>query len=100
MALSEQTFQSQVIQYLQGQQNAFVFKVIAANLAGIPDIIACINGRFVAVEVKKETGMSTRLQLWVQDKITNAGGLALTVRPSTFARFKKMLTIYQQNWRS
>lgn len=47
--------------------------------AGIPDIIACINGRFVAFEVKTETGQLSKLQEITIQKIKNAGGQAFKV---------------------
>ena len=47
--------------------------------AGIPDIIACINGRFVAFEVKTETGKLTKLQEFTIQKIRNAKGQAFKV---------------------
>ena len=48
--------------------------------AGIPDIIACVNGRFVAFEVKTEIGKTTALQDATIRKIINAGGTAVVVR--------------------
>ena len=47
---------------------------------GIPDIICCYRGRFVAFEVKTEEGRPSRLQDAVIRKINRAGGLALVVR--------------------
>ena len=48
--------------------------------AGIPDIIACLNGRFVAFEVKTETGRLSRLQEITLGRIRDAGGRAYMVR--------------------
>ena len=48
--------------------------------AGIPDIIACVNGRFVAFEVKTETGRLTKLQEVTLGRIRDAGGKAYIVR--------------------
>ena len=47
---------------------------------GIPDIICCYHGRFVAFEVKTDTGKPTRLQEAVIRRINAAGGTALVVR--------------------
>ena len=47
--------------------------------AGIPDIIACINRRFVAFEVKTPTGQMTNLQEITIQKIRNAKGQAFKV---------------------
>jgi hypothetical protein len=48
--------------------------------AGIPDIIACINGRFCGFEVKTATGKTTGLQDAAIRKINEAGGTAVVVR--------------------
>ena len=47
--------------------------------AGIPDIIACMNGRFYAFEVKQPGGRLTRLQEVTLEKIRAAGGVAVKV---------------------
>ena len=48
--------------------------------AGIPDIIACINGRFYAFEVKTPVGKTTALQDATIRKIRKCGGQAFVVR--------------------
>ena len=48
--------------------------------AGIPDIIACIDGHFYGFEVKNEIGKPTKLQETTIRKILAAGGTALVVR--------------------
>ena len=52
--------------------------------SGIPDILACVNGEFLAIEVKSDTGHPSELQLHHVDNIRNAGGLAFIVYPSGF----------------
>ena len=52
----------------------------ARGTAGIPDIIACVDGRFVAFEVKTETGRLSRLQEVTLGRIRDAGGRAYMVR--------------------
>lgn len=44
--------------------------------AGTPDIIACVNGRFVAIEVKKPGGVVSELQRAHIKLIHQAGGEA------------------------
>lgn len=48
--------------------------------AGIPDIIACIDGSFFAFEVKTAIGKATPLQETTIRKILAAGGTAAVVR--------------------
>jgi hypothetical protein len=49
------------------------------GVAGIPDIVACLRGRFVAFEVKTESGRLTELQRITLAKIRAAGGVAAKV---------------------
>jgi Holliday junction resolvase len=48
--------------------------------AGIPDIIACCNGMFLAIECKAGKGTTTALQERELARIREAGGAALVVR--------------------
>lgn len=50
------------------------------GMAGIPDIIACVNGRFVAFEVKTKTGRLSKLQEVTLGRIRDAGGKAYMVK--------------------
>jgi hypothetical protein len=47
---------------------------------GIPDLIVCYHGRFVALEVKGPEGKLSALQSVTIRKIINAGGVAAEVR--------------------
>lgn len=54
-------------------------------LLGIPDYIGCIDGRFVAMELKRsEKQMPTKLQQYVLNKINEAGGLGIRCNPQNF----------------
>lgn len=57
----------------------------------MPDILACINGYFVGIEVKAQHGKPSELQLYNIDKIRNAGGFALVLYPSAFQKFKEFI---------
>lgn len=48
--------------------------------SGASDILCCINGRFVALEVKTATGKVTPLQWLFIDQVKAAGGVAAVVR--------------------
>lgn len=47
--------------------------------SGVPDIIACISGRFVGIECKAGKGKTTALQEKNLNAITQAGGLSVVV---------------------
>jgi len=59
--------------------------------AGIPDIIACHRGRFIAIECKAGDNQPTALQSRELEAITNAGGLAFVVRESNLDRLKDLV---------
>ena len=60
-----------------------------SNVHGIPDIIICLKGKFIAVELKNEDGKPSALQLYNIDKIKQSGGRAFILRPSGFEKFKE-----------
>lgn len=74
--MKEQAYQKKIIDFLKSK-GAYVVKIISASQAGVPDVICCYRGRFVAVEVKRpETVRNvSRLQAYNLDKITEAGGI-------------------------
>jgi len=47
--------------------------------SGVPDILCCLHGRFVAIECKANGGKTTRLQNSNLTAIAQAGGIALVV---------------------
>lgn len=51
---------------------------ISAN-NGTPDILACLNGRFIGIEAKSGPNKPTDLQTFNLKRIDEAGGLALVI---------------------
>ena len=73
--MTEQQIQKEIIKYLESI-GAYTIKTIKTNRAGTPDIIACLNGRFVAIEVKRKGNKATPLQLAKIKQIRALGGIA------------------------
>lgn len=71
-----------IMKYLRTVPGCFCWKEHGGmyGTAGIPDIIACIDGRFFGFEVKTDIGKPTKLQEATIRKIIAAGGTALVVR--------------------
>ena len=71
-----------ISEYLKTVPNLFFWKEHGGmyGTAGIPDIICCYRGKFVAFEVKTETGRTTALQESVINKIQKCGGKSVVVR--------------------
>lgn len=59
--------------------------------AGVPDILACLNGRFVAIEVKATKGRPSELQLYNLRKIDACGGYAILAYPDDFEALETLL---------
>lgn len=81
-AMFEKDIVSKIMKYLKTVPRCFCWKEHGGmyGTAGIPDIIACVDGRFFAFEVKTETGKPTALQEATIRKILAAGGTAVVVR--------------------
>ena len=59
--------------------------------AGIPDIIACMDGHFIAIECKAGSGKTTALQDRELDRIHNAGGTTYIARESNLDELQRLL---------
>lgn len=90
--MTEKQFEQRVKKFFKSH-NIWYLKVWGGPFqrAGIPDIIACVNGRFVGVELKSSTGRPTELQKWNIEKIKESGGIGLVLYPEQFEEFKKMI---------
>lgn len=88
----EKTFENKVKSFLKSKNVWFVkFFANGYTQKGIPDLLCCVNGRFLAVEIKAEKGHPSPLQLYTIDKIKSAGGLAMVLYPSQFEEFKALV---------
>ena len=88
--MSEADLQHNVIEFLR-YNNYYAVKVVSANTSGIPDILACINGVFCGIEVKKEDGKLSDLQEWNLSQINSCKGSTFVIKPSTYFGFKEII---------
>lgn len=93
--MSEKAFENKIKAYLKSI-GAYFIKTHGDRFSrvGTPDILACVNGHFVAVEVKAENGKPSELQLHHIAEIKKAGGYATILYPKDFENFKKEMTKY------
>ena len=56
------------------------YNIIQASKSGVSDILACVEGRFVAIEVKLEYNQPSALQERKQQKIRTAKGFAIVAK--------------------
>ncbi len=82
---AETVFKEKIIPQLQRLPNTWFAKIQQRTLRGTPDILMCINGMFVALELKKSANEDPDL---LQDhnieRINQAGGLGFKVFPENW----------------
>ena len=80
--MAEKDIVQSILRFLKAVPGCFAWKIHGGvyGTAGIPDIIACVDGRFFAFEVKTASGKATPLQQATIRKILAAGGTALVAR--------------------
>lgn len=80
--MAEKEIVAKILRYLKTVPSCFAWKEHGGmyGTAGIPDIIACIDGQFYAFEVKTPQGKTTKLQDAAIRKILACGGTASVVR--------------------
>jgi Holliday junction resolvase len=67
--------------------------------AGIPDIIGCMDGHFIAIECKAGKGQTTPLQDRELNAILNAGGTVFIAREHNLDDLKLLLEAKQDELR-
>ena len=88
----EKNFENKIKKYLEDQGCYFV-KYFANRMTkvGVPDILACVNGSFVGIEVKSSTGKPSELQIHNVKKINESGGYAVIVAPEQWELLKMFI---------
>lgn len=91
--VAEKAFENEIKKFLSSLPNTYYFKYWAGpySKSGIPDIIACVNGHFVAIEVKADKGHPSELQKHNIRLIQSAKGYACIVYPKDFEKLKNEL---------
>lgn len=87
----ESLFQDKVLADLRALPHTFAEKIQQKTICGTPDIIACIRGIFVALELKSEKGRPDPLQGYVLEQIREAGGIAKVVWPKQWPELLEKL---------
>ena len=78
----EKDITNKILKYLKSLPECYCFKEHGGSYgsSGIPDIICCFHGLFLAFEVKTAKGKTTALQDINIRKINEAWGIAVVVR--------------------
>lgn len=78
----ETRFKTRALKDLRALPGSWWVKVQQVGIAGTPDILGCVRGHFVAVELKATVrDKPTKLQAHNLASIKNAGGWAVVTSP-------------------
>ena len=90
----EGRFQRKILKWFE-KNKIYAVKYNASGIskAGVPDVVACIDGYFVAIELKKEKGVASDLQKHNVRQI-NKTGIACVLRPSQFKDFVSIIDYF------
>ena len=96
MAGPEKLFENKIKQELKRRGIWFVKYFANRNtISGVPDLLCCVNGHFVAFEVKAEKGRVSKLQEYQMLEIGKSGGIAVAVYPKDWEDILQLLDILQ-----
>jgi hypothetical protein len=85
----EKVFENRIKRYIEDSGGWYVkFFANAYTRKGIPDLLCCVKGRFLGIEVKAQNGAPTPIQKFRCNQIRDSGGLAFIVYPSGFDQLK------------
>lgn len=59
--------------------------------SGVPDIVACVNGQFLAIECKAGKNKPTALQIREIESIRHAGGVAVVANEENWDMLTEMV---------
>lgn len=82
--MNESQLKTKALAWLRAQPETWVVKIHGGPMgsAGVPDLLCCVRGAFLAIELKSptSTGKPTPSQAVVGTRIRAAGGLWLVAR--------------------
>ena len=94
-ATPESKVKKQVVKVLQ-EVGAYYFYPVTGGYgrSGVPDVVACLRGRFIGIECKAGRGQTTALQDKNLRDIENAGGISWVVNEVNLPTFIAWLRGY------
>ena len=89
---AEKLYENKIKRYLRERGCYYVkYHGNKFSTSGTPDLLACVNGYFLAIEVKAPEGEASELQRLKIEDIRKAGGFAYVVYPSGWERLKAII---------
>lgn len=89
----ETLFKEKVLRDLKSLPGIWFYKTNDVSQRGIPDLIICASGAFIAVELKAEGEQidPNGLQYWTLQQIAEAGGHSISCCPQTWGEAFKLI---------
>lgn len=93
MALKpERKFRIQTVDpFLKKLKNCKSFSIQQVAISGTPDKLLCINGKFVALELKDKGKKPSKIQKYNLDGVVEAGGVSIVASLNNWEEVKKIL---------
>jgi len=93
-ATPEKKVKNKVVEILKAHGVYYFFPATyGMGRSGVPDIICCYRGRFIAIECKAGAGKTTALQDRELDLIKKAGGLQMVVNEKNLGEVAVLLSV-------
>ena len=97
-ATPESKVKKKVVDVIKKHKAYYFYPVMGGfGRSGIPDVIVCHRGRFVAIECKAGNNKPTALQEAEMNKIKESGGKVLVVNEDNIADVDIILTWIERN---
>ncbi|CAB4189943.1 Restriction_endonuclease_like domain containing protein [uncultured Caudovirales phage] len=96
-ATPEKKVKNKVVEVLKAHGVYYFFPATyGMGRSGVPDIICCYQGRFLAIECKAGAGKTTALQDRELDLIKKAGGVQMVVNEKTVGEVAVLLNVMKK----
>ncbi len=82
--MSEANFRKRVDKFLKTLKRTHAESIQQVSIGGTPDKLLCVNGHFVALELKDRGKQPTALQRRFLDRTERAGGFAFCADPDNW----------------
>jgi Holliday junction resolvase len=91
-ATPEKKVKQRVVAQLK-ELGAYYFYPVTGGFgsSGVPDVVCCLDGRFIGIECKAGKGKTTALQDKNLREISEAGGLAMVVNEDNVEQLTDLL---------
>ena len=80
----ETRFKEKVALKLKTLKNTWFVKIQQLSVSGTPDFLVCLNGVFIALELKTDIGKISKLQEFNLNKIAKCGGVSIVLMPQNY----------------